>query len=295
MAKKSKSNTKVLRHNQLRSFTNQYRHFFIDEYLYIECPTICSSFIKAANWSPKIDIFPEVDKYLSSIGKTITLACVYHKLHRCYYLISHLWIPHLYVWAPEDMKIYMEKVNGTMLKYAFRKDIEQLPPEPVKKEVYAEVQKDVKESVEVTEKRSKFLDKIITEIEEKDFFKKYGLSIKTYKAMCEDPNIIVENFEEETHILDFHKFLFNKYRVLIKDTMQVLDEHNIIFQDKSNPNYKNNYILTKEFVAYDFGYNVHNSDKNTTFPVLYKRGIFTILLVLYDGGVLNKQIIPNLF
>jgi hypothetical protein len=76
--------------------------------------------------------------------------------------------------------------------------------------------------------------------------------------------------------------------------MKVLVEHGIIIQDMNDANYKNNYFLAKEFVAYGFGVNIHDADKNTTYPSFTKRGLFTVLLLLHDAGVLSKQVIPNL-
>lgn len=283
---------KKLKNSVLRNFTNQYRHKYLGEFLYIECPMICTSFLKSYNWHPKDEYIAELNIELEKLGTSITMACFYSRVDKCYFVVSHVWVPFLYMWAPTDIKMYIEKINTTMLKYAYRKDIEE--EAPVKKESYAEKQKDVTEAVQITEKKSLFLEKIKDDVYRDDFFKKYGLNLDTYEAMCKDSNVIVEDFEEETHILKMHKFLFNKYSVLLRDTMKVLNDNGIILQDKNDPNYKTNYFLAKEFVAYGFGYNEHDAERNTTYPVLYKKGLFTILLLLHDSGILNKQVIPNL-
>lgn len=284
---------KVVKQSMLRDFTKQYRHKYIAGFLYIECPMICTSYILACDWQPKEDMIAETYTELHKIGRTITMGCVYSKLDACYYVVSHLWLAQMYTWCTYDMKLYLEKVFSTMLKNTYIEYTE--PVTVIVPQTYAEKQKDVQEDKEVTKKKSKLLDRIYNEVEEDEFYRKYGLSIKTYTAMCSDEKTIVENFEEETHVLDFHKTLFNKYKILLRDTMKVLVDHGIIIQDMNNANYKNNYFLAKEFVAYGFGYNVHDAEKATTYPVFYKRGLFTVLLLLHDAGVLSKQVIPNLF
>jgi len=283
---------KIVKDSMLRSFTKQYRHKFIGGHLYIECPLVCSSYILACNWTPKDEFIAETNIELNKIGRTITMACVFSKADMCYYVVSHLWLAQMYTWCNYDMKLYLEKIFTTMLKNAYRKDI--VETTVIVPETYEEKQKDVEEDKDLKNRRSKLLDKIHTEVEEDSFYREYGLTIKTYRAMCEDNKTIVENFEKETHVLDFHKFLFNKYKVLLRDTMKVLVEHGIIIQDMNDANYKNNYFLAKEFVAYGFGYNVHDADKMTTYPVFTKRGLFTVLLLLHDSGILSKQVIPNL-
>ena len=283
---------KIVKESMLRDFTKQYRHKFIGGHLYIECPIICTSYILACNWTPKEEFIAETNIELEKIGRTITMACVFSKSDMCYYVVSHLWLAQMYTWCNFDMKLYLEKIFTTMLKNAYRKDI--VDTTVIVPKTYAEKQKDVEEDKELKQKRSTLLDKLITEVEEDTFYREYGINVSTYRAMCEDSKTIVENFEKETHVLDFHKLLFNKYKVLLRDTMKVLIDHGIIIQDMNDANYKNNYFLAKEFVAYGFGRNEHNADKQTTYPVFTKRGLFTVLLVLHDAGVLSKQVIPNL-
>ena len=290
MAKKEKEKKpKTVRQSMLRDFTKQYRHKFIAGYLYIECPMICTSYLNACKWVPKDEFVEEVNTELNKLGITITMACVFSRLDNCYFVVSHIWLTQMYLWTTPDMKLYIEKIFSTMLKNAYK--VEEEPVIVIKKETYAEKQKDVTEKPQIVESKSTFLEKLHTQVEEESFEKKYGLSLKTYRAMCNDS--IVEEFEEETHILVLHKLLFNKYRVLLRDTNKVLVDNGIIIQDMNDPNYKSNYFLAKEFIAYGFGYNV--SENNTTYPVLYKKGLFTILLLLHDAGILSKQIIPKLF
>jgi len=284
---------KVVKPSMLRDFTKQYRHKFIAGHLFIECPMVCTSFILACDWMPKADYVDDMYKELHKVGRSITMGCVYSRNDVCYYIVSHLWLPNMLTWCKEDMKMYIEKIFTTMLKNAYIELVE--PVTVVVPETYVEKQKDVKEDKVVIEKKYALLEKIHNQVEEEEFYKKYGLSIKTYKAMCSDAKTLVEQFDEETHVLDFHKLLFNKYKILLRDTMKVLVDNGIIVQDTKDPNYKNNYFLAPEFVAYGFGVNIHDADKNTTYPSFYKRGLFTILLLLHDAGVLSKQVIPNLF
>jgi hypothetical protein len=299
MAKKSSNTTtvkekkpKIVRESLLRSFTKQYRHKFIGGYLYIECPIVCTSYIIACDWIPKEEFISEVNIELNKIGRTVTMGCVFSKSDMCYYVVSHLWLAQMYTWCKYDMKLYLEKIFNTMLKNAYQKDISDT--NIIVPTSYLEKQKDVEEDKNLKEKRNILLNENHTKEEENEFYKKYGIKMDSYKAMCNDNKTIVENFEEETHVLVFHKFLFNKYKVLLRDTMKVLVDHGIIIQDMNDANYKNNYFLAKEFVVYGFGHNVFDAKKLTTYPVFTKRGLFTVLLLLHDAGVLSKQVIPNL-
>lgn len=295
MAKKAKSpkEPKILKPSMLREFAKQYRYKMISGYLYIECPIICTAYLTAVNWAPKHEFISDMNIELDKIGRTITMGCVYSKHDQCYFVVGHLWMPMVYVWAPADMKLYLEKIHRVMLTNAYRKDADNITVTPAP--VYEEKQKYIAEDKEVSTKKSLFLERIKNDVSKESFFEKYSISIDTYTAMCNDKKIIVETFEESTHVLDFHKFLFNKYQVLLRDTMTVLVEKGIFIQDKNDANYKNNYFISKEFISCGFGFNEFNALKNTTYPVLYLKGVFTILLILHDAGILSKQIIPKLF
>jgi hypothetical protein len=243
---------------------------------------------------PKPEYVEELVIELGKIGHSITMACVYSKIDKCYYVVAHVWLNLLHTWAPQEIRWYMEEINFTMLSKTFVDEIGIKAYGPEKKAMKKEMFED-QPIIESPEKESKFLSKIKQDVSEESFLEKYGITRSTYEAMCASTKTVVVEFQKETHIIDFHKIMFNRFNVLLSDTMKVLRDCGIIDQDITKSDYKHNYTLDLNCVKSGFGVNEHNSFKNTTYPVLYYKGLFTVLMVMHDNDLFGDKLILPLF
>jgi hypothetical protein len=282
MSKKPKKESK------LKGFARQYRHRWIGGYLYIESPYICTEYVKAVNWSPHHEELAELRTDLDKVGITITDGCVYDKVHRCYYVVSHLWLLMLPIWAPKEMNMYVTDIFQTMLSKVFMDTlkVKTYPTVNTMPTIFEPVKQEVVKSV--------LLDKVKEEVVLDEFYDRNGISFDAYTEMRKNDRIDWLEFEKETPILDFFKVMWNRYRVTLKEIMAVLRDVYIINQDLNDPQAHYRYTLNKLYVTQGWGRNEENTEKGTLYPVLTRKGLFNILSILHEKGILQPYVLVEL-
>ena len=287
----------------LRNFTKQYKRLCCEvegtKYCYVHCPAPNFSFLEQAAWSPTADHIPAVKDFVAKHGLTKQLGYFYNSKEGKWYVIDHLWLAMLTCWGNAEMKRYIRSVLSTMISKAWDEEEPKKTEPTLFTDKLAIPEPEKKEEPKKEEKPSKLLDKVKAQVITEQHRQKFGITQETYDILVQDKDVIIHEFPQDgMDILMFHKYLRDKWGVKLADTMKVLKEKGIIYQDEKHPHYRINYELT--IVALADGYGTNRTYENKKgdalmLPRLSLKGIFYIMYQLRDAGLVPKRVVPKLF
>lgn len=296
------------RSNGLRDFAKQYKRevFTVgnNTYTFIHCPAPNFGFLESAAWYPPAEDIAELREQMRkvSVSANKDMSFFMHHKTMTWLVIDHLWVAMLPAWGNQDMKKYMRSVFSTMISKAWDdpKEEEHKPKkEKKKKEEPVQEQLFEKEEPPVQDKKQGLLDKIKDEVVKEEHKTKYGISKEFYETLRSREDVVFHDFPKQgIGILDFHKYLYKKWGVLLKDAMNTLVKKGYLYQDKKHPQFRKNYELTILSVAEGHGINKkywdEPSGKELTLPFLTLKGVFYFMYALKDAGLVPQLVVPNL-
>lgn len=280
--------------SKLKEFAKQYRHLYIEDYLYIECPRPEFEMLESSNWSPVAEDVPAVMGAIKKRGIFKQFSYFYDKKNRCYYVIDHLWLATLASWGEDKMQQYMRDVLSRMLSKTWDK---MKVIEAVSKAEYRTVVDVVDENLESIKKSklstlkegSDTLSLIKEEVMDSMFHEKYGITKVVYDNML--PESYVVEVDDTYALLDICKLLFKEEQTAMKDIYKKLNQLGIISQPPKDQGGKYNIYLSNDWIKQGFGFNA--SKRSSFYPFLYAKGVVMIGMVLHDHGLTSKYILPK--
>jgi len=265
----------------IQSYLRMYKQIYIGDEKFIACPKIDMNYLTNVKWVSKHESFMSVFyTYPDIVRYTGIQSMFYSKKDMTYYVVDAVWVLLLPLFGSQSIINYLYKINTNLVHG--NESFEEVKEEKVIHDVPVIIKKEP----------TSLLEKLTDEIIHESFYIRYGLNQDTYVSMVKSGDYKVVDFARETHILDFHKFMYNEYDLLMRDTMRVLNETGIISQPDHGWQY--HYFLSEKSLQNNLGYNIHNKEKNTDYPILYLKGVFTVLQILFEKNLIAEKLIPKL-
>lgn len=287
--------------SKLKQFARQYKHRYLGDYLYIECPRPMFNIFKEARWLPEDEDMALVKEKILNRGKFVDYAYFYDKKDRCYYVIDHLWLSTLASWGNKEMQDYLRIAFARMLSKVWEKPVVvQVQGDDEKFATVVDVVDDEGKSVlkkdnTATAKTAKPLPKQLSlikdEVIEEEFLIKYGIARSVYENMIEDSYVLTTK-SGSLHILEICKFLYKEESLKMSTIYAKLKELDIISQPPVDMEGQFQVYLSKVWKDDDRGFNLDR--KGTTYPVFKSKGIIMLGMILHDHGLTSKYLLPAL-
>lgn len=286
----------------LKAFARQFRRLELAGYSYIECPNPCISFLDMTLWMPPEDKIAELQQaILEEKGNLMkNLSYFYHKAHKCYYVLSSLWVALLPTWGPVDMKLYAEAVFGNMVKNSHVEPPKTMPVEPkivIEKQPELEIievkEEPVKEMPALTKRILETIEKedaLEEEIERKiSFLERYGVSQDVMTSIMKEGTELLGSPQQsgDLHVLDLCKALWKHWGVKMNDIHQSLKDVDFYVQKGHTKNIIN---LSKWVKDDHLGYDYIDDVKKTIYPVFTPKGVLHVSFILMERGLIPEHI-----
>ena len=264
----------------IQSYLRMYNQITIANVKFISCPKIDMNYLQQVKWSNSDTSFTTAFYSYENIIRYNNIQCMfYNKKDLSYYVVDEVWVLLLPLFGSQSIINYLYKISYNLVNG--NDSFEELKEEMIQEAIVIE-----------KKEHNNLLEKLADEVKQESFIDLYGMSRETYAAMVNSGDYKVVEFSNLTHILDFHKYMYNNHDVLMRDTMRVLNEAGFISQPEHGWQY--HYFLSEGSLQKKYGYNIHNTEKNTDYPVLYLKGVFTVLQIMFENNLITEKLIPKL-
>lgn len=247
--------------SKLKDFARQFNHLVLAGHLYIEHPRPNFKYLEEARWIPNDQQIELCDLIIRIAKRHNFYSHFYHPLHKCYYVIDHLWLGSLPSWGSASMKKYMQQTFSKMLSKTW-----------------------------VKEDKPKLLDRVEMEVEEEVFHSRFGIPKNIYNKVKEDAEIVV--LKNHMHILDFCKYYYRNHQLGMNDIYTQLKAKGILTQPSIENGGREKVMLTQAAIDKGLGYNLDN--KNTCYAQFYPLGVYTCSMILKDAGLVKVPLLADI-